>query len=304
MDIPTLENFLEFPVEKVRPVVPASLIFAAGGTRRSAALSGMSRENYAPWALQRMLATCQKFYDYGVKHLIAPMSHPRMFQEKGYVGENFISFMEQGLGGSKTREYYLEANWCVRMIVAVPSAVNDPRVQRIQRLAKDLNQATPQTDTYMWYFVVPDYDSLWWWLIENLSAIQTPSTIGQAIRTLYGVDIPPTDLLISFGKPTISPDILPPLLWGVVQAYWTQQPSYLLNDDTLRKVFYDYAYLRNTYRVDKTGREEEALSNPTLWTHGPTIGLGKRMGPYWYPQPLEIPQEQHETDFGKESDHA
>ncbi len=300
MDIPSLEEFLAFPIDRIRSVVPASLIFAAGGTRRSAALSGISRDEYAPWASQRMLATYQVFYNYGVQHLIAPATHPLMFKEKGHYGENFVTWIEQYLAGPEVLDYYCQANWTVHMVVAASSIAVDPRVKQLQKIAQFLNQATPQTSTHLWYFIVPDYDDLWRWVIEKLTTTQHPTTRQQFIQTLYGVDIPPTDLLISFGKPAVSPDILPPFLWDVIQAYWTQQPSYILNQDTLPSIFYDYAYLRKTYQIDKTGREEAALSCPELWIHGPTIGLGKRVGPYWYPQPLSVP-EGATVELGRES---
>ena len=303
MDIPTLEEFLAFPIDKIRSVVPASLIFAAGGTRRSVALSGMTRDDYASWALQHMLETYQTFYNYGVRHLIAPITHPRMFKEKGHYGENFITWMEQGLAGPETLKYYHKAGWNVHLIVAASTTTSDPRVQRVQKLAQYIGETTPHADTHLWYFVVPDYDDLWRWVIERLVTIQHQITGRHAIKSLYGIDIPPADLLVSFGKPTMSPDILPPFLWNVVQAYWTQQPSYMLNGDTLPRIFYDYAYLRNTYRTDKTGREEAVLSSSELWTNGPTIGLGNRVGPYWYPQPFSIP-ERAIDDQAKEQYHA
>src|SRR5690242_4037768 len=56
--IPTIEQFLAAPVEQVAEVAPATLIFAAGGTRRSAALSGLSpqSDDYAYWSRDRMIA--------------------------------------------------------------------------------------------------------------------------------------------------------------------------------------------------------------------------------------------------------
>jgi len=293
MDIPTLGEFLSFPVDKVRSIVPASLIFAAGGTRRGVALAGIPAEQYASWTIPRMLQSYKRFFDYGVQHLITPVTHPRMFQEKGAYGAHFIDWMEQGLGGAETLAYYRAANWSVRLIVAASSVASDPRIQRLRELARSLEQSTPETDTYLWYFVVPDYGDLWNWVIEKLPPKIPDGQViqGAVIQALYGVDIPPADLLISFGKPTVSPDVLPPFLWGLVHAYWTQQPSYLLDDEEIRRIFYDYYYHRNTFRIDKTGREKEALTHPALWTHGPTVGMGIRVGPYWYPEPFSLPDD-------------
>ncbi|MBN1431019.1 MAG: hypothetical protein JXB07_21800 [Anaerolineae bacterium] len=288
MDIPTLKEFLALPIDQVRPIVPATMIFAAGGTRRSAALAGVSRDDYPSWALQRMLAICQIFCHYGVKHIILPIGHPRMFAEEGHFGNNFVTWIAKGLSSSQTLEFYRKANWQDHIIVIASNATKNRQTQQLQTLAQSRNQTTSQADAHLWYFIVPDYDDYWLWTLERLATVEK-TTRECAIQSLYGADIPPTDLLISFGKPTISLDILPPLLWNVVQAYWTQVPSYILDEDTLRKIFYDYAYQRNTYQTDKTGRERDVLKHPSLWKHGPTIGTGIRVDRYWYPEQILLP---------------
>ena len=77
---------------------------------------------------------------------------------------------------------------------------------------------------------------------------------------------------------------LPPLLFEEIQCYWTQRPGYSLTEVELRTIFYDRAYLRATWRPDKTGRERDALRHRHAWgEHAPLIGLGRKLGPYWYP---------------------
>jgi hypothetical protein len=295
MDIPTLKEFLALPIERVRPIVPATVIFAAGGTRRSAALSGISPDEYPFWAFQQLLRMCQMFCSYGVKHLILPIGHPGMFKEEGHFGSNFVNWIEDGLSKPQTLEYYRQANWKDHIVIATSHTTKDPQVQRLQMLARSREQAVSQTDTHLWYFIVPDYDDYWQWVAEKLATTKD-LTRQYVIQALYGANIPPTDLLVSFGKPTVSLDILPPFLWDLIQGYWTQQPSYLLDDPALRRIFYDYAFQRNTYRTDKTGREREALNRPTLWKKGPTIGLGVHIGPYWYPEPFSLPLNDDTTE--------
>ena len=50
-------------------------------------------------------------------------------------------------------------------------------------------------------------------------------------------------------------------------------------------MFYDYAYLRPTWRADKLDRAKAALAHREAWEDGPILGLGMRLGPFWYPAP-------------------
>jgi len=85
------------------------------------------------------------------------------------------------------------------------------------------------------------------------------------------------------------PDLLPPALMGQVQCYWSQQPGYTLTETQLRTILYDYAYLRHTWQKEKLERAKEALVHRQAWEEGPILGLGIRLGPFWYPAPMVSP---------------
>jgi hypothetical protein len=104
---------------------------------------------------------------------------------------------------------------------------------------------------------------------------------------MYGEDVPPIDLCFSFGKPMISPDLFPLLLMNNVQCYWSQQAGYSLTDQQFRKVLYDYAFLRNTWQQNKAARAKEAYAHREVWEREFIIGLGTRLGPFWYPASQE-----------------
>jgi len=76
-----------------------------------------------------------------------------------------------------------------------------------------------------------------------------------------------------------------------LQCYWSQRPGFRLDERQLRRILYDYAYTRRTWREDKTGRAEKALAHRSVWERGPTIGLGVRLGPFWYPAPIKAVEE-------------
>ena len=50
--------------------------------------------------------------------------------------------------------------------------------------------------------------------------------------------------------------------------------------------FYDYAYLRATWQADKEGRATAARAHRSIWESAQTLGLGTRLGPFWYPAPF------------------
>ena len=83
--------------------------------------------------------------------------------------------------------------------------------------------------------------------------------------------------------------IIPPLLVGQLQCYWSQQPGYTLTEVQLRTILYDYAYLRTTWQEEKLERAKTALDHRQAWEEGPTLGLGMRLGSFWYPAPMQSP---------------
>jgi hypothetical protein len=63
----------------------------------------------------------------------------------------------------------------------------------------------------------------------------------------------------------------------------------------LRAILYDYHYVRRTRQTDKAGRAEQILAYADVWTAPAVVGLGTRIGPFWYPaatnSPLPAPAE-------------
>ena len=70
---------------------------------------------------------------------------------------------------------------------------------------------------------------------------------------------------------------------GKLQCYWTLRPGFILDRETVRRILYDYAYTRKTWQKDKTDRAEKVLEDRDRWENAPILGLGRRVGPFWYP---------------------
>lgn len=278
---PSLDKFLTAPSEDIADVAPASMIYSVSGTRRSAALAGKYTrgEEYVRWSRERMMVCLDLIFDHGVEHIIMPVITPSQFNEATpSYREHLWQWLDKGLSGSEALADYQERGWRVR----IPFGDQLPRLQEASERVK--RGTVEEGSRTLWVFVVPEHNLLWKRALARLQRLNAGS-VAEAVRLLYGADIPPATLYLDFGKPIVSPDLLPPFLIGVLQCYWYQQPGYSLNERKLRTILYDYAYVRPTWQEDKRGRAEQALEHRDKWNEERIIGLGRRLGPFWYPAP-------------------
>ncbi len=78
----------------------------------------------------------------------------------------------------------------------------------------------------------------------------------------------------------------------IFHAYWLQKPGFLTDEREVLRILYDYVITRNTWREDKTGRAEEALAHQHTFDRNYTLGVGQKLGPFWYPS---MPELQNDT---------
>ena len=275
---PSLAAFLDAPAEQVARVAPATVIFAPGGTRRSAVLAGISPQSdqYARWTRERMIACSALFFKLGVRHLFMSVMRPPQLAEVGRYRDRLLDWLDWGLAGPEALADYARLGWRVRLLGA-------DGLGQLGTAAERLRQTMPGTATpTLWYYVVPEIESPWQWVRAALRQTEG-NTTSDVIRALYGEELPLATLYLAFGKPMFVPDLLPPLLSGDVQCYWTQRPGYALDERSLRQIIYDYAYLRPTWTKDKSTRYADVEAHRSLWEQAPTLGLGRRVGAFWYP---------------------
>lgn len=281
-DRSTLESFLASPLVEVAKAAPATLVFAPGGTRRSAAFADIKPESeaFVRWSRKRVTQAFELMFQHGVKHIFIALFTESQYNEstQGYR-DRIVQSIDWGVAGPDALADYDRLGWRVHLWGGEQISALEPAMAR-------LRQRQPADSKYnLWWFISPR--PAWLWQQQaRLFHEQLAETPQAAIRLLYGEEVPPATLLLSFGKPMISPDLLPPLLMGKLQCYWSQRPSYDLDARQFRQILYDYAYNRATWRADKTGRAEEALAHQPVWENGPTIGLGTRVGPHWYPKAI------------------
>jgi hypothetical protein len=223
-----------------------------------------------------MIKCSEVFFRLGVRHLFMSVMRPPQMAEVGRYRDRLLDWLDWGLAGPEALADYARLGWRVRLL-------GTEGLGKLDAAAERLRQAMPGTDTpALWYYVVPEAESPWQWVRAALRKTEGDTT-ADVVRALYGEDVPLATLYLAFGKPMFVPDLLPPLLSGDVQCYWTQRPGYTLDDRSLRRIIYDYAYLRPTWTRNKSARYADVEAQRAIWEQAPTLGLGQRVGAFWYP---------------------
>jgi hypothetical protein len=223
-----------------------------------------------------MIACVERFFKLGVRHLFVTALQSPQLAEVGRYRERILAWIDDGLAGPETLADYARHGWRARL-VGVDS------LPELQGTAAKLIEATPQSARHtLWWYASTTPNGYW---AEVFAAVRRAQAAMQAelIRAIYGEDIPPATLLVSFGKPMVAADIMPLAIAGDMQAYWTQIPGFGVDEQSLRRIFYDYAYTRRTWRADKAPRYASIDRQRAYWERGEVIGLGTRLEGFWYP---------------------
>lgn len=282
MEPPALSDFLALPAEEVAAVAPATMIFAPGGTRRSAVLAGLDphSDTYAAWSRRRMLGCLERIFRLGVRHIFTVVLRPAQMAEVGRYRERLLSWLTDGLAGPEALDDYTRRGWRARLAGTLEEPILAAAAATLR------GQPAPDNAPTAWFYVTASPAEHHALLRRALCAPEGETQAGAALA-LYGEEVPPATLMLSFGKPLVGDDLLPLFICGEVQCYWSQRPGFELDDEGLRRIFYDYAYTRRTWRQDKGGRYEHVIDQRDLWGRNPALvlGEGRRLaGGLWYPR--------------------
>jgi len=282
--VPSLEEFLLTPIQEIAKVAPTTMVYAPGGTRRQAVFTGIEpwSDHYVEWGRERILEQIDLIFRHGVRNLIVIAFTPGNIKETDRYRSQLFERAKWVFGGAESLAKYTRSGWRVRLLGA-------ESVPELKSTAAHLRTATlAQSEHTLYWSVVPDAESPWQELLAAARRTQL-HTRAEAMCELYGEEIPPATLYLAFGKPLISLELVPPLLVGQIQCYWYQKAGYTLTELQLRTILHDYAYLRPTWREEKLERAKQALPDRKAWEEAPMLGLGMRLGPFWYPAPMSSP---------------
>lgn len=279
---PTLEEFLAAPIAEVREVAPATMIIGAGGTRRQAVLNGISShsEEYPEWTRRQMVACFNLIFRHGVQHLVTPTLVAGHAAEitPGYR-DKLMAWTARSLSGPAALADYARYGWRVRLL-------GHESWPELEPVAAQVAEATETNSGPTVWFSVASSREQTWARILHLAVERQITDLAALIEVVYGEPIPPATLYLGTGKPQVEDSLIPPLLAGKMECYWRQHLGYDLDEKTLRTILYDFAYVRPTWRADKTGRAEQVQQYAAVWKDPAIVGLGVRFGPFWYPAPI------------------
>ena len=275
---PSLAEFLAAPLAEVTKVAPPTMVYAPGGTRRSAFLQGIEpwSDEYVCWARTKSIESFDILFQHGVQSLLTPALTPGNLREVNRYSDQLFRMAAWVLAGPESLAAYAERGWRVRLI----GDVQHPELQKTVQLLE--RHTPPHADRLLYWTVVTESASPWQQILATIKLAGIETTVD-IIQALYGEPITPATLYLAFGKPTIDFGIVPPLLLGDLQCYWTQQPGYSLDQKQIRTIFYDYAYLRRTWQSEKLERAKAVLDHRSVWENSAILGVGQRLGPFWYP---------------------
>lgn len=278
---PSREEFLALPTNAVHDIAPQTVILTNGGTRRHAVLAGVSpvSDAYAHWTRVQMINCLSLIFGHGIQHIFTTVLAETNYNEvtPGYR-EKLAQWIEYGLASPKALDDYAARNWRVRLM-------GTESWPELQEIALRIQEATSTNSGPRLWFMASSSDEHHWEKVFSVVQENHGLTRAQIIRKIYGEDIPLATLYIGSGKPQITTSNVPAILIGSLQCYWRQHLGYDLDELTLRKILYDYAYLRKTWEKDKSGRAEKALAYRSAWDDPPVLGIGTKLGPFWYPAP-------------------
>jgi hypothetical protein len=276
---PTLVDFAHTPIEQLHALMPDTVFYTPGGTRRQAALAGIDphSEQYPPWSRARMVDSLDVLCRFGAKHVFTGMVRSSQIAEVGRYRERLLAWLHTGLAGEEALATWQSRNWRVRLvgIQAVPE---------LHDTAARLEESTPSHWQHTIWFTINSSLSQTWEHVLSLALTYGVRDQGALIRAMYGEDIPLAQLWLSFGKLLFAPDALPIVVAGEVQCYWSQRPGYSLDDAMMRDILYDYAYLRRTWTEDKSKRYIDIDQQRARWQRSLVVGVGQDVGGFWYPR--------------------
>ncbi len=282
---PTLEQFLSAPIEEVRQVSPPTVILGAGGTRRRAVLADVSpnSDEYVRWTRMSAMKTLDLLFSHGAIHIISPLlvdSHENE-HTPGY-SDKLMEWTRWGIADDAVLAAFSKRGWRVRLI-------GTESWPELEDIAVSLHDATSDNPgPTVWFSVVSRVEAHWE-LMLRIAREHGASTRQELVELIYGENIPQATLYIGSGKPQVVESVVPPLLTGKLECYWRQHLGYDLDEHTLRAILYDYAYVRRQTTDDKSGRAEQIVEYADAWDEPPVIGMGMRLGPFWYPTPTAAP---------------
>ena len=132
--IPTQDEFLAAPVEAVAAVAPRSMVYAPGGTRRSATFAGI-----VPWSAEHVRESQNRFVEcldvifrYGVEHVFSPMIMVGHAKEVDDIERQLIVRVGEFAADPYLQDMVRRRGWQIKLAPSAFSQALEPYAEELR----------------------------------------------------------------------------------------------------------------------------------------------------------------------------
>ncbi len=287
----------------VREHGPGTVVFAAGGTTRWFILNHLNGwpadmsywQGYLKYGGQRFVEIVRMFFDHGVHTLFTHAIVPGQLEGKGegYSPMALTSGMERIAGTSEFLKFYDEYEVRVRFFGNYRQVLDGSRYADALALFDQIQERTRTYDRrrLFWGFN-SEQDQITPILELAVQYYQHHGRVPnreEVVELHYDEPVEPVDVFISFNRSRTAA-LMPPLLGGRADLYFTVGLSFDFSQQQLRSIFYDHLYARRGQHRDYSQLSASAFSEMQAFyrlNQGNVIGLGRRYEPgnIWHAMP-------------------
>jgi tuberculosinol/isotuberculosinol synthase len=296
MDLEAFTNLSASEIAQlVRPSGPKVCVFPINGTRRWFMLEHVVPEG-ADWATvycdvsaERHIDLYRMFFDHGIDTLLTPIFGPDLLER----GDEYARMAIEGLvllaTDPRFLAFYRDYDVHVRFYGDYRRFFAPTAYDYVSGIFDEATARTASHSRHRLFFGVCANDAA-----ETVGelAVQYHSEHGclpdkkKLVELYYGETVDSVSLFIGFDKPCAFD--MPLVATGSEDLYFTVRPSPYLTSRQLRAILYDHLYSRRTGEVDYASLEAEewyAMDQFYRTNVDHTLGVGTRVGQFWYPLP-------------------
>jgi adenosine tuberculosinyltransferase len=289
-------RFLALPTEEIAKILRAdrskTCVLPFNGTRRWFLLEHGrdfkedAAQRYVEVTIQATIDACKLVFDHGIDTFIMPVFGGEIMNR----GEEYMREIGAAMILIATHpaflDFYKEHDIRIYFYGDYRRQLKDTPYAHVCDAFDEVTRQTAQHTTRRLFYGVCADDATE--MIGKLAVRYhqengvTP-TRRQLIEMYYGEYIEKADIFIGFEKFNVFD--YPMLGWGEESLYYMAAPSFYLNQTLLRKILYDYVYLRPVQDPDYFTMPEEdfeAMRKFYKVNREVAFGVGEMRGGIWY----------------------
>lgn len=293
---PSLEVFLELSTEEVVNIVRASgpkvVVFPFNGTRRWFLLEHGRHtfENpaqaYIDLTAKAYIKTYKLLMDYGLDTVVAPIFGGEIFNRGEVYMRELGSAMSLLATHAEFLDFYREYDVRIQFYGNYRKQFEETPYEYICDSFDDVAKLSSRNAKHrLFYGVCADdaTETIAELSIKHYKKTGKVPSRRELIENYYGEYIEKADIFIGFEKFNVFD--YPMLGWGEESLYFTVAPSLYMTGRQLRRILYDYIYLRpvqDPIYEKMTDMDFEVMRNHYQDHREVTFGVGEMRGGIWF----------------------